>query len=337
MNVNTQLTVSVAFHAMRRLELDPEKELTAIGYANGEAEHEPTPPALPRELYRRLWSRLIEASEDPAFGILLAQQLPGGSLGLPEWAAISAPTVGEGLATLAELGGLLHTGGCHELEIDARVARFTYCSTDPAGAHGVLDWSFAYLARRLRELANGDAAVREVHLRYPRPAHVARLEEAFGCALHFDAPKSALVLDRAALAVPLTTTHAETHQALRTMASRTLQPSRSIEARVLSALREGLAAGELRTVGAVAKRMGTSVRSLQRALSASDTSFRALVHQARIEQAERWLQDPRRSITEIALDLGYSDTSAFCRAYRRRFGEPPRVHRRPRSAKDVPE
>ena len=322
MDVNTRITVGVVFHAMRHLELDPLKELSAIGFSSREADADGIPPALPREAYRRLWSRLIDASADPAFGVLLAQQLPGGSLGLPEWTAISAPTVGEGLAALAELGTLLHTRGCHAVEVDADAARFTYCSFDRGdGARGVLGWSFAYLARRLREVTQGALEIREIHFGYPRPPHAARLESVLGCALRFDAPKTALVLDRAALSVPLPTTHAETHRALRAIASRTLQPELSIEARVLGALREGLAEGELPSLAAVAKSMGTSARSLQRALGAGDTSFRALVHRARMEQAESWLQDPRRSITEVALDLGYSDTSAFCRAFRRHFGE----------------
>jgi AraC-like DNA-binding protein len=46
--------------------------------------------------------------------------------------------------------------------------------------------------------------------------------------------------------------------------------------------------------------------------------------------ADAWLEDPRRSITEIGLDLGYTDAANFARAYRRTNGQSPSAARRQR-------
>ncbi|MDR5868297.1 helix-turn-helix transcriptional regulator [Halomonas koreensis] len=43
----------------------------------------------------------------------------------------------------------------------------------------------------------------------------------------------------------------------------------------------------------------------------------------RLQWARYWLCQTRRSVGEIALDLGFTDVSSFSRAYRRRMGHPP--------------
>lgn len=48
----------------------------------------------------------------------------------------------------------------------------------------------------------------------------------------------------------------------------------------------------------------------------------------RIERAKRLLTDPDHSITDIGLQLGFSDTSAFCTAFRKATGSTPTAYRR---------
>lgn len=79
-----------------------------------------------------------------------------------------------------------------------------------------------------------------------------------------------------------------------------------------------------------AKRLATSSRSLRRRLREEGTSFRTLLDEVRSTIADEWLDDPRRSITEIGLDLGYTDAANFARAYRRANGRSPSEARRER-------
>jgi AraC-like DNA-binding protein len=83
-------------------------------------------------------------------------------------------------------------------------------------------------------------------------------------------------------------------------------------------------------VVAIAKRLGTSSRSLRRRLRDEGTSFRALLDEVRSTLADEWLDDPKRSITEIGFDLGYTDAANFTRAYRRANGLSPSAARKQR-------
>lgn len=79
-----------------------------------------------------------------------------------------------------------------------------------------------------------------------------------------------------------------------------------------------------------AKRLATSSRSLRRRLREEGTSFRSLLDEVRSTIADEWLEDPRRTITEIGLDLGYTDAANFTRAYRRANGISPSAARKQR-------
>lgn len=48
----------------------------------------------------------------------------------------------------------------------------------------------------------------------------------------------------------------------------------------------------------------------------------------RLQWASYWLRETRRPVSEIALDLGFSEVSSFSRAYRRRMGHSPSQERK---------
>lgn len=79
-----------------------------------------------------------------------------------------------------------------------------------------------------------------------------------------------------------------------------------------------------------AKRLAMSTRSLRRRLQAEGTSFRSVLDEVRSTFADLWLVDPSRSITEIGFDLGYTDAANFARAYRRANGLSPTAARKRR-------
>jgi AraC-like DNA-binding protein len=73
--------------------------------------------------------------------------------------------------------------------------------------------------------------------------------------------------------------------------------------------------------------LGLGERTLQRRLGEERTSFRALLDRVREDLARSYLSSPDMSITEIALLLGYAETSTFHRAFVKWTGEPPGAFR----------
>ncbi|GLR90958.1 helix-turn-helix domain-containing protein [Bradyrhizobium iriomotense] len=77
----------------------------------------------------------------------------------------------------------------------------------------------------------------------------------------------------------------------------------------------------------VARCQGISPRYLQRLLASSETSFTGRVNELRLQRALKQLTVPHTSIqriSDIALEVGFSDVSHFNRLFRARFGDSPR-------------
>jgi AraC-like DNA-binding protein len=81
---------------------------------------------------------------------------------------------------------------------------------------------------------------------------------------------------------------------------------------------------------AVADRLGTSVRTLQRRLQAAGTTYADVVQETRCAAARQLLRDRGRRICEVARALGYADPAHFTRAFQRWTGLSPRDFRRRR-------
>jgi len=81
------------------------------------------------------------------------------------------------------------------------------------------------------------------------------------------------------------------------------------------------------TITEAAEIVGTSVRSLQRELSAADLSYSLLLDQVRFEKGAEMLRTTDAKITEVAHAAGYANPSHFTRAFRRFAGVTPREFR----------
>jgi AraC-like DNA-binding protein len=170
-----------------------------------------------------------------------------------------------------------------------------------------------------------DTGPRAVHLRHAAPAHREALEALFGCPVVFDSPRDMMVLDPELLDRPLPQANAELLGLLSERLDRALQTldeGPSLQMAVTQCIQAFLCEGPPR-LEAVAQRLGLSARTLRRRLAEEATGFRELVEAARREACAIHLREGRLSMAQIAQALGYSEQSAFARAFRSWHGVPP--------------
>jgi AraC-like DNA-binding protein len=76
--------------------------------------------------------------------------------------------------------------------------------------------------------------------------------------------------------------------------------------------------------------MRLSARTLQRRLTAEQTSFDHIVDEVRADLAVSYLRDSKLTVAAVAEILQFSETSALSRAFRRWYGlAPAQIRRRP--------
>jgi AraC-like DNA-binding protein len=180
----------------------------------------------------------------------------------------------------------------------------------------------------VRQIAAARVAPAAVSFRHPRPATVAGHRAFFGCPVTFEARIDALRFGDGALATP-TRLGDEGLSAFLTahldeLRERHADPSAS--ARVRGAVVDSLPDG-LPRASRIARRLGMSERTLQRRLAEEGHTFQALADGARREAAESLLVGGDHSLGEVAFLTGFSDQSAFQRAFKRWTGRTPAAFR----------
>lgn len=170
----------------------------------------------------------------------------------------------------------------------------------------------------------------EVHIKHPPPRTTKFHERYFGCPVFFGSELDALLLSPGSLARPNKlgdkgiTRFLDSH--LEGELRQVVDDAR-IETLAKDVIARSLSEGIPR-MGDVARSLGLSVRSLHRRLADDGLSFRTLTETTRKELAEGLLRDERYSLSEIAFLTGFSEQSAFNRAFKRWIGRSPSAYRR---------
>jgi len=170
-----------------------------------------------------------------------------------------------------------------------------------------------------------DKEIAGMEFRHKRPPHAAQCENLFACDVVFEARLDQMYLDPALVDMPLPNANKDLLDVLCKRLDRQLrelQAPLTTETQTYHCVQAMLADGAP-SLASVAKALGTSERTLRRRLSQEGVSFRSIVESARKEACDVYIRERKKSIAEIAQAVGYSEQSAFTRAFRNWYGAPP--------------
>src|SRR5688572_15829269 len=270
---------------------------------------------------------------DPAFGLQAARCWHPSELGVLGYAWLSSSTLRTGLERAVRYSRLVGERGVTEIE-DTRQGlkvRFWANRGDPATvpvAAVFVDIVMALLLDLCR--MNAGAALRPVAatLRRRRPDPAETYERFFGCPVQFGAEENAFVLSAKDADRPLPSANRQLAAVFDKMLTEELarRDKSDVVSRCRAVVLTSLSSGE-GTAEDTAKQLHMSPRTLQRKLAEANTTYLQLLDDARKDLALRYIEDPRRSVTDITFSLGFSQPSAFTRAFKRWTGVSPSDHR----------
>jgi AraC-like DNA-binding protein len=170
-----------------------------------------------------------------------------------------------------------------------------------------------------------------VLLAHPAPADITEYTRTFvGAKLSFAAPFYGFEFDAQLLDAPLRSADANLHDLMRRHAERVLQElpqALPITRRVKGLIAEELSDGHPGCAH-IAQRLQMSPRTLERRLELEGTTFTHLLEEVREGLALRYVGDQELPLSQVATLLGFSQTTAFHRAFRRWTGQTPLQYRR---------
>lgn len=170
----------------------------------------------------------------------------------------------------------------------------------------------------------------EVRFKHQQPATTARHESHFGCSVNFGADRDGILFANSSVTAAnrladvgiVSYLDNQLEKEVGQFTADEVSFDRMVCREIANKLSNGVP-----TVTSIAHVMGMSARTMQRRLADSGSSFRGLVDEARRQLAEGLLADSEYSIVEIAFLAGFSEQSAFNRAFKRWSGHTPRSYR----------
>lgn len=311
-----------------RFGLDPDELLRQAGFR--ETELNDPDARVPIAKLRRLWAVIAERVPDPAAGMLVAENRVMRDLGLVSYTVRLSGTLDEALRRLARYSQIVAEDFVvavrrREDRAEVELERaFLYEPVRPP-----VDFRLYALLSGIRIVTQRDLSPLEAHFPYAAPADTATHRRLFRCPLRFGEKAPRLVLRGSDLGLPIATadpTLLGYLDKLAEQARQELSRDDSTADGVRRVLWQEMPGGNA-AIGTVAARLGLSGRSLQRRLAEEGTSYKEVLDSFRRGMARRLLDQRDVAVYEVAYLLGYSDPSAFHRAFRRWHGESPRKFR----------
>lgn len=285
---------------------------------------------LPLERIESLLAAARTATARTDIALALAAALKLTSHSAVSYGILSSPTAGYALGLVARYFGLILPMfrvryGCRDEIMRLRLTPAAGMSHESFAFH--LELIVACVHWELRDLIAGDMPPYDVYFSIDTPPHVARYEALREMRIHFgtlDQPGAEMAWPRDLASRPL---------ALSDPTALRMAENRCAEMIERVRVREGIASWVgmmLREANGpppghceLAAALNISSRTLDRYLRKEGATFRELSKQATQQRAGRLLSEGRLSVTEVAMELGYSDVANFTRAFRRDTGLTP--------------
>lgn len=167
-----------------------------------------------------------------------------------------------------------------------------------------------------------------VNFRYPAPAHRDEYHYLFRCEYRFDQAHYEMIFDRRTLQLPIVRSRDELEGFLQGLSYQVLQmpaEDSSYTAKIRYYLKKSLPA--LPSYSAVAASLELTPQTLRRRLAQEGCDFRQLKNEFLRDTAISLLQGGDKEVSRIADELGFSEPSAFIRAFKSWTGTTPGDYR----------
>lgn len=282
------------------------------------------------EAYCQLLCKAAERLHDPLLGLHLGQTIQPTHLGALGYVLLACENLGAALLRIQRYHRLMHDLNpvqhrlCHgNLELQWGTAQGKPGALfDESGITGIVQFG--------REVCGQSVPLTQVDFVNPPPADLRPYQAYFDCPVRFAQPMTRLVIPLSSLATPLrqpdpTLLHLMEQQVDVAMAQ---LPEAGDLAEMTRRVVAHLAPRGTPELDQVAQELRLSPRVFYRRLAEQGLNFRTLREAALQQVAELHLRDPRLTLAEVGALLGYSEQSAFSRAFKRWSGVPPLQWRR---------
>jgi AraC-like DNA-binding protein len=285
---------------------------------------------IPVEEYIKLGRMAPELTHLPEIGLILGQRANFECIGIVFHLASSCKTVRESLIHVARYSNLANEA----------------CKAGFEEGKEFAEWSMQYMNSKylciplvefeacqglkiLRAVLGEDFKPVRIKFQHVPPDYAEKYHQVFQVPLSFEQEKCAIVFRKAYLDAhnpnpqpyieEILTRHAD-------ILENEIRKNKLFQDEVIKIVMRRLESGSV-NLEVIAKELNVSSRNIYRKLKSENTSYKDLLSKVRKQLAQDYLKEASLSINDISFKLGFSESSAFHRAFKRWFGTNPGQYR----------
>jgi AraC-like DNA-binding protein len=287
---------------------------------------------IPSSIFAGVLEEAAQATADDCFGLHLGENYNPRNIGPLVYVVLNSPTIRAGIENFERYLHVYNEAAKWFFTSEGNRGYIRYLLTDlginslrHSNEHGM---TIAF--NTLRMMIGSQWAPKEVQFAHEAPEQISEYLRIFHAPVSFGCKTNAIVTDLHFVEREVPAADQRLYQILKRYLDHVLgeMPREdSLLASVRRATAETMRDGELK-LARVAKQMAMSARTLQRQLKERGVDFKHLTDDTRRRFAMNYLKERKNTLTEVAFLLGYSELSAFNRAFKRWTGSTPLDYRR---------
>ncbi|MGH7374530.1 MAG: AraC family transcriptional regulator [Candidatus Rokuibacteriota bacterium] len=282
--------------------------------------------------FTRVLEQAARVTGDDCFGLHFGERYHPKDVGPVIYVVLNSPTFAVGFENMGRYLRVHNEAAKVSFVIEGSRAYARYLQTDLpvelTRQHN--EYSLAVGLGTIRLMAGSQWTPLEVQFAHRAPPESAEHLRVFGAPVSFGCATNAFVIERELVERPVPAADERLYPILKRYLDRVLEEMPR-EDRLLASVRRAVAESMRNgdpTLAQVARRIAMSPRTLQRRLGEYGVDFRGLVDDTRRRFSLTYLRDVKNTLSEIAYLVGYSEVSAFNRAFKRWSGLTPSEYRR---------
>ena len=287
---------------------------------------------IPSSIFAGVLEEAAQATADDCFGLHLGENYNPRNIGPLVYVVLNSPTIRAGIENFERYLHVYNEGAKWFFTSEGNRAHICYLLTDPGikSLRHSNEHEMTIAFNTLRMMVGSQWAPKEVQFAHEAPEQTSEHLRIFHAPVSFGCKTNAIVTDLHFVEREVPAADQRLYQILKRYLDHVLgeMPREdNLLASVRRATAEMMRDGDL-TLARVAKQMAMSTRTLQRQLKERGVDFKHLAEDTRRRFAMNYLKDRKNTLTEVAFLLGYSELSAFNRAFKRWTGSTPLDYRR---------
>lgn len=274
---------------------------------------------------------LSEVTDNPCIGIELGRSVELGHSGILGYLALSCETTGEAVLKFKRFQALLYGGEVGNVlsRSQGKSIRYVWPASnapyDTWRSDEVLVAGLDHFVRKMT--GREDLSAETIGFKHKKPVGSGNAYDYLNCPVKFEQDDLYIDILTEHLTLPISTKDPSLKRLLDQQAEallRVLPNQNQFEQDLKKLIIRSMQDGEP-TLDNISSQLNISSRTLHRKLEDIGVNFKTLLQQTRRELAIEYLREGQLSMSEIALLLGYSEQSAFSRAFKGWTGVSPKA------------